>query len=345
MKPVRIGDKFIGPGYPTYVIAEAGVNHKGSLEAARRMIDEAKRAGADAIKFQTYKAEKLVTRTAPRYWDDPEATGTQYAIFKRSDSFDEDDYRTLFQHAENVGITWLSTAFDLDAVRFLDELNAEWVGAARRLSPRLLVELLSFTGPKVCELVRALPPHEPSLFPVAWAGESESENWFDVGREYTERWHHQMQVREAVGAPGLMERRWFLPLLDLSLRALPHAYRGGEARQGTLLVLRVTGEAGGTWSLVREDAGLRLYRGVAPAPAVVVLAPPGLISSGIAWEMAAFAEAATVSMACMPVSAILSIRWVPMSTPALMAAVPRSTPAAMSCCCNCICAMSAGSSG
>lgn len=162
----------------------------------------------------------------------------------------------------------------MELVRFLDELNAEWVGAARRLSPRLLVELLSFTGPKVCELVRALPPHEPSLFPVAWAGESESENWFDVGREYTERWHHQMQVREAVGAPGLMERRWFLPLLDLSLRALPHAYRGGEARQGTLLVLRVTGEAGGTWSLVREDAGLRLYRGVAPAPAVVVTLDP-----------------------------------------------------------------------
>jgi len=123
MRPVRIGDKHIGAGYPTYVIAEAGVNHKGSVEAARRMIDEAKRAGADAIKFQTYKAEKLVTRSAPRYWDDPEATGTQYAIFKRSDHFEEADYRALYQHASNVGITWLSTAFDLEAVRFLDELG------------------------------------------------------------------------------------------------------------------------------------------------------------------------------------------------------------------------------
>lgn len=123
MKPVRIGDKLIGPGYPAYVIAEAGVNHKGSMEAAKRMIDEAKRAGADAIKFQTYKAEKLVTRTAPRYWDDTEATGTQYAIFKRSDSFGETEYRALYEHARNVGITWLSTAFDLDAVEFLDELG------------------------------------------------------------------------------------------------------------------------------------------------------------------------------------------------------------------------------
>jgi len=123
MKPVRIGDRLIGPGYPTYVVAEAGVNHKGSLEAAKRMIDEAKRAGADAIKFQTYKAEKLVTRTAPRYWEDAEASGTQYAIFKRSDSFGEMEYRALFEYAQAVGITWLSTPFDLDAVAFLDGLG------------------------------------------------------------------------------------------------------------------------------------------------------------------------------------------------------------------------------
>ncbi|NLX10168.1 MAG: acetylneuraminic acid synthetase [Chloroflexi bacterium] len=120
---VHIDGKVIGPGQPTYVIAEAGVNHKGSLEAAHRMIDEARRAGADAIKFQTYKAEKLVTRTAPRYWDDPEASGTQYAIFKRSDAFGEAEYRALYEHARSVGITWLSTPFDLDAVRFLNELG------------------------------------------------------------------------------------------------------------------------------------------------------------------------------------------------------------------------------
>ncbi len=151
MKPVRIGDKLIGPGYPTYIIAEAGVNHKGSLEAARRMIDEAKRAGADAIKFQTYKAEKLVTRTAPRYWDDPEATGTQYAIFKRSDCFGEDEYRALFQHAQNVGITWLSTAFDLDAVHFLDELGmpAFKVASADLTNYPLLIEIAKTGKPVI----------------------------------------------------------------------------------------------------------------------------------------------------------------------------------------------------
>lgn len=151
MKPVRIGDKLIGPDQPTYVIAEAGVNHKGSLEAARRMIDEAKRAGADAIKFQTYKADKLVTRTAPRYWDDPEATGTQYAIFKRSDCFDEDDYQVLFQHAHNVGITWLSTAFDLDAVHFLDELGMQAfkVASADLTNYPLLIEVAKTGKPVI----------------------------------------------------------------------------------------------------------------------------------------------------------------------------------------------------
>lgn len=123
MKSVLIGERRIGPGEPAYIIAEAGVNHKGSLDAARRLIDEAKQAGADAIKFQTYKAEKLVTRAAPRYWEDAEASGTQYAIFKQSDTFGEAEYRVLFEHARAAGITWLSTPFDLDAVAFLDDLG------------------------------------------------------------------------------------------------------------------------------------------------------------------------------------------------------------------------------
>ncbi len=161
-----------------------------------------------------------------------------------------------------------------ELVRFLNGLNAEWVGAARRLSPRALVELLSFTGPLVSELLVSLPPHEASVFSVIWAGESESENWFDIGRDYTERWHHQMQIRDAVGAPLLLERRWLYPLLDLSFRALPHAYRDVHAPGGTAVTVRISGHAGDAWSLVRSDEAWRLYRGAAPVSAATVTLDP-----------------------------------------------------------------------
>ena len=159
-------------------------------------------------------------------------------------------------------------------IGFLNRLNAEWVRAARRLSPRVLIELHAFTGPLVSDLMAALPPHEPSTFSVGWAGERESENWFDIGREYTERWHHQMQIRDAVGAPLLLERRWLFPLLDLSLRALPHAYRAVDASIGTALTIRISGEAGDAWTLVREGSEWTLFRGAVPDPAVAVTLDP-----------------------------------------------------------------------
>ena len=167
-----------------------------------------------------------------------------------------------------------------DLVRFLNRLNADWVAAARRLSPRALVDLLAVTGPAVSELIAALPPHEPALFSVAWAGESQSENWFDIGRDYTERWHHQMQIRDAVGAPLLLARRWLQPLLDLSVRALPRAYESVTAEDGTAVVFEVTGEEGEVWSLIREAGDWRVWRGTAPKPAVTVRADPDT-----AWRM------------------------------------------------------------
>jgi len=151
-------------------------------------------------------------------------------------------------------------------VRFLNRLNRDWVQAAERLSPRVLTELLQWTGPQVAAFVASVPPHAEAPISVAWAGEERSENWFDNGREYTEHWHHQAQIRDAVGAPPLDGRRWLHPVLDLCVRALPMAFGGTDAAAGASLVLEVTGEAGGTWSLVREDGAWRLWRGSADAP-------------------------------------------------------------------------------
>jgi uncharacterized protein (TIGR03083 family) len=158
-------------------------------------------------------------------------------------------------------------------LRFLDDLNAEWIAAARRIGPKVLIDLLDTIGPQDAAYVASLDPDAPARFNVAWAGDAVSPNWFDVGREYTERWHHQQQIRDAVGAPGLASRHWLHPVLDVSVRALPHAYRDVPARAGDAVSLVVTGDAGDTWSLVRRADAARaweLYTGAADAPVAPV---------------------------------------------------------------------------
>ena len=147
---------------------------------------------------------------------------------------------------------------------FLNRLNAEWVQAAKRLSPGVLIELLEWSGKQVYQFFKSLDPYAPALFAVAWAGEATSPNWFDMAREYTERWHHQQQIREAVGAPGLTGRQWLHPVLDTFLRGLPHAYRDVWADAETLISFEVRGEAGGEWTLARENGAWRLYAGGSP---------------------------------------------------------------------------------
>jgi hypothetical protein len=161
-----------------------------------------------------------------------------------------------------------------DLVSFINDLNAGGVSYSRRLSPRLLTDLLEMTGRWMAELAQDLDPHAPALFSVAWAGESESENWMDTGREYTEVWHHQMQIRDAVNAPGLLEGRWLFPLLDFSVRALPHAYAATKAPDGAALRLVVPGDDRWAWSLVREGGRWELYRGEVGSPTTTVILEP-----------------------------------------------------------------------
>ncbi|HEY3012884.1 MAG TPA: maleylpyruvate isomerase family mycothiol-dependent enzyme [Gemmatimonadales bacterium] len=148
-----------------------------------------------------------------------------------------------------------------DLVAYLNHLNAEWITATRRLSPPVLMDLMDLAAPQLHRYFESLAPHAKARFGVAWAGEEISPNWFDVGREYTERWLHQQQIREAVGAPGLNERRWLHPALDVFVRALPFTYREVEAELGTSLQFEVQGEAGGVWTLSRVRDGWRLFSG------------------------------------------------------------------------------------
>jgi len=137
-----------------------------------------------------------------------------------------------------------------DMVAFIQQLNREWIVAAKRLSPRVIVDLMMRADDEVAALFSSLESHAPSPFGVAWAGEEWSESWFDMAREYTEKWHHQQQIRDAVGRPGFKERRFLHPVLDTFLRGAPHAYRNARAADGTTVEITISGEAGGKWQLV-----------------------------------------------------------------------------------------------
>jgi hypothetical protein len=163
----------------------------------------------------------------------------------------------------------------------VNRLNAEGVAYAGRLSPRLMTDLLEVIEGWVADYVASLPPHGEAHFPVAWANESRSEHWMDIGREYTERWHHQMQIRRAVGAPALLlERQWLEPLLDLSVRAFPRAYAQVQAAPGAGVVFRVSGDGDYAWSVIRGDAGWMVARGALPDASATVS-----VDADTAWKL------------------------------------------------------------
>ncbi len=143
-------------------------------------------------------------------------------------------------------------------VQFINRNNAEWIQSAKRLSPRVLIDTLELTSKQVYEVFKRLDPFAPALWSVTWAGEDQSANWFDIAREYTERWHHQQQIRVAVNRPGISGRDLFFPVLDTFMRGLPHAFREVKAREGTTVKVEIGGEAGGSWFLQRSNSGWRL---------------------------------------------------------------------------------------
>lgn len=110
------------------IIAEAGVNHNGSLELAKRLAEQARNAGADYVKFQTFKAEKLVTLDARKADYQIENTGhadSQFDMLKKLE-LTYDDFRELKQYCDKIGISFLSTPFDSDSMDFLGELGIDF---------------------------------------------------------------------------------------------------------------------------------------------------------------------------------------------------------------------------
>jgi uncharacterized protein (TIGR03083 family) len=159
-----------------------------------------------------------------------------------------------------------ATESDRDFVEFINTLNAQWVASARRLSPRVLTDLYQRAGDEAADWFESLPLTAPALFPVSWAGEQSSAGWFDIGREFTELWHHQQQIRMAVGAEALADPRYLRAVIDIAMRGLPHAFREVPAEPGETVAIDISGASGGGWTLAREPQRWTLWCGEPSSP-------------------------------------------------------------------------------
>jgi uncharacterized protein (TIGR03083 family) len=141
------------------------------------------------------------------------------------------------------------TGAEPDFVARINEVNALWIRAADRLSPRVLTDLYARAGDALAGLFERAPLEAPAAVGVSWAGEEHSAAWLDIGREFTEVWHHGAQIRDAVGAGPFSNPDWLRAVLAVAVHALPRAYRGVHADLGLSVIVEISGPAGGTWTL------------------------------------------------------------------------------------------------
>ncbi|MGG9960520.1 maleylpyruvate isomerase N-terminal domain-containing protein [Ferruginibacter sp. SUN106] len=167
-----------------------------------------------------------------------------------------------------------------DLVVYLNQLNMSWTNATKRLSPQVLIELLASTAKEYIEQLQKLDPFETATFSVAWAGQEKSANWFHIAREYTEKFIHQQQIREAVGRQAILTKELFYPFIDTFMYALPHTYRNVEAVTGTVIQIKILTDIGGEWNIEKTGSGWELKKNITSTPVAIVNITPE-----IAWKL------------------------------------------------------------
>jgi len=223
----------------------------------------------------------LLQSLSPEEWERPTLAGSWRVRDVVAHLVDTGLRRLSFQRDHSVPpapAAPVTTERELAA--FINDLNATWVRAAARLSPRVLTDLYAHVSIALADFVEGIPLDAPALFAVSWAGEDESAAWLDIGREFTEVWHHGAQIREAVRAGSFPDPAWLRAVLDIALHALPHAYRDVPGRPGVSLAIAIEGPSGGCWTLRRTGARWDIVSGEDAAPAATAT-----MSDEVAWRL------------------------------------------------------------
>ena len=164
-------------------------------------------------------------------------------------------------------------------VSLINGQNELWVKGAQRISPPLIIDLLKFTGDQVTNYFQSIDPFDLGS-PVDWVSPDPAPIWLDLAREYTERWHHQQHIRDAVAKPGLKDHKFLSPVLDTFILALPRTFQEVQAENGTSIIISITGTVRRQWTLNNDPGEWRIYEGsVEDSKANVV------IEDDVAWRI------------------------------------------------------------
>ena len=167
-----------------------------------------------------------------------------------------------------------------DLVTYINELNMSWTNATKRLSPRLLIELLKISGQEYIDYLHTLHPFDEAIFSVAWAGQEKSPNWFHIAREYTEKYLHQLQIRDCFGNKDLFTKELFYPFMDIYMYALPHTFYNSKAKENTVITIIITSDIGGQWNIINCNGAWILNTSTEVKSDSIVKIPPEL-----AWKL------------------------------------------------------------
>jgi uncharacterized protein (TIGR03083 family) len=222
---------------------------------------------------------ELLTSLRSDEWDQP-TVAPQWSVRDVAAHLLDTALRKLSMGRDKCRVERTDVRSHQDLVTLINRLNREGVTVYRRLSPRVLTQVMRLTCAQTADFYESLDPFERATIGVSWAGERTSLVWFDTARELTERWHHQEQIRLATNRSGIATPLLYHPVLDTFLRGLPHAYRNVVAASDTALLVEISGDCGGQWCLLRSPDSWS-YASELPS----AIASHIIIPQSIAWRL------------------------------------------------------------